>query len=136
MLNSNAICSSWYGDCYKLDVPNKKLVLLFKITKPLVLSCVFLLLITIIYPGVYLFPITYYLKKLKLNKLKDTSLNRYYEAIVDDILPESETVAVKFIELDKSDVCQISALKPVLTDTSKSTAGTSQTHLKNKAALK
>ena len=61
---------------------------------------------------------------------------RYYEAVVEDILPESETVAVKFIEMEMSDVCQISALKPLLTDTSKSTAGTSQNYLRSKAALK
>ncbi|CAK8681491.1 unnamed protein product [Clavelina lepadiformis] len=58
----------------------------------------------------------------------------YYEAIVEDVLPESETVAVRFEDLGKSDVCQISSLKPLLSDSSKAAAGTSK--IQSKANLK
>ena len=61
-------------------------------------------------------------------------LSRYYEAIVEDVLPESETVAVRFEDLGKSDVCQISSLKPLLSDSSKAAAGTSK--IQSKANLK
>uniref|UniRef100_H2YPW5 Tudor domain-containing protein n=1 Tax=Ciona savignyi TaxID=51511 RepID=H2YPW5_CIOSA len=43
-----------------------------------------------------------------------TDEGKYYEAVVEDILPESETVAVSFCESGKSDICQISALKPAI----------------------
>ena len=36
----------------------------------------------------------------------------YHQAVVEDILPESETVAVTFVDSHTTEVCQVSLLKP------------------------
>jgi len=41
--------------------------------------------------------------------------NKYDEATVQDLLPEGETVLVKFDDCEESDLCQLSSLKPALT---------------------
>ncbi|XP_002129900.1 survival of motor neuron-related-splicing factor 30-like [Ciona intestinalis] len=57
---------------------------------------------------------------------------KYYEAVVEDILAESEYVAVAFCESGKSDICQMSALKPAIGGK----AGPGSLHWKSKNHLK
>lgn len=44
----------------------------------------------------------------------NNSSNKYDEAVVQDLLPEGQTVMVKFDGMDESDICQVSSLKPAL----------------------
>lgn len=41
--------------------------------------------------------------------------HKYDEAAIQDLLPEGETVLVKFDNCDDTDMCQVSSLKPTLT---------------------
>nr|CAB3266398.1 survival of motor neuron-related-splicing factor 30-like [Phallusia mammillata] len=58
---------------------------------------------------------------------------KYYEAVIEDILPQSETVAVSFPQHKKSDICQISTLRPLPAGGDRVIPGSSQ---KSKSVLK
>ena len=44
----------------------------------------------------------------------NSASKRYEEALVHDLLPESEIVVVKFGASNETDICQLSSLKPTL----------------------
>ena len=75
-----------------------------------------------------------WLFKLPSYSISPFHLDRFYEAVIEDILPESETVAVSFPEHGKSDICQMSALKPLPAGKAAALPGSSQT--KSKTMLK